>query len=177
MGYMTADAGGAGGDRAAACRCPGTGAGGDTQVGIWELDSNGQWIASVTPGPGLHPEGHNVVAVGDFTGNGTSDVLWQNPSTGDVDEWQIVDGEWAKRVDLGAHPGSGWRIAGVGDFFGNGIDDILWTNTSSGPNGDTQVDIWKLGSILQVKPDIYAASLKVWRNSRARLAHCRHSSA
>jgi VCBS repeat-containing protein len=125
---------------------PGTGPNGDTQVDIWQLGSNGQWIASVTPGLGLHPPGYYVVGVDDFTGNGTSDVLWQNPTNGDVDEWQIANGQWTQSVDLGSHPGSGWTISGIGDFFGNGIDDILWTNPGTGPNGDTQVDIWQLGS-------------------------------
>ena len=36
--------------------------------------SNGKWMASVSPG--THPAGYQVVGVGDFTGNGTSDILW-----------------------------------------------------------------------------------------------------
>ncbi len=117
-----------------------TSANGTVATDIWELGSNGQWEASVSPGS--HPAGYNVVGVGDFTGNGTSDILWQNPTSGDVDEWQIADGQWSKSVDLGSHPGSGWTIAGVGDFFGNGTDDILWTNSTG---GQVQTDIWQLG--------------------------------
>jgi hypothetical protein len=58
---------------------------GQVQTDIWELGSNGQWISSVSPGS--HPAGYQVVGIGDFTGNRTSDILWQNPTTGDVDEW------------------------------------------------------------------------------------------
>ena len=131
---------------------------GQVQTDIWEL-SNGQWAASVSPG--THPAGYEVVGVGDFTGNGTSDILWYNPTTGDVDEWQIANGKWAASVDLGAHPGSGWQIAGVGDFTGNGTDDILWTNSS---NGQVQTDIWELSNghwAASVSPGTHPAGYQV----------------
>jgi hypothetical protein len=110
------------------------------QTDIWELNSNGQWQASVSPGG--HPAGYQVIGVGDFTGDGTTDILWNNSSTGDVDEWQIANGQWAGSVDLGTHPGSGWTISGVGDFFGNGREDVLWTNSAA---SGVQTDIWQLG--------------------------------
>ncbi len=86
---------------------------GQVQTDIWELGSNGQWVASVSPGS--HPAGYQVAGIGDFTGNGTSDILWQNSATGDIDEWQIAGGKWAASVDLGAHPGNTpglwcWRL-------------------------------------------------------------------
>jgi hypothetical protein len=101
--------------------------GGDVQTDIWELDSNGQWVASVQPGP--HPGGFNVVGVGNVSGEGMSDILWQNTSTGDVEEWVIRHGQWFGTVDLGVHPGTGWTVAGIGNFLGafdNGTKDILW---------------------------------------------------
>ena len=44
---------------------------------------NGKWEASAQPGS--HPAGFRVAAVADFTGEGTSDILWQNVSTNAVD--------------------------------------------------------------------------------------------
>jgi hypothetical protein len=87
------------------------------------LGPGGNWIASVSPGP--HPGGFSVVGVGDFNGDGTSDILWQNTSTGVVDEWTIKNGQWAGSTNLGAHPGN-FSISGVGDFLGNGTSDVLW---------------------------------------------------
>ena len=133
---------------------------GQVQTDIWELGSNGQWDNSVSPGS--HPAGYQVAGIGDFTGNGTDDILWQNPTTGDVDEWQLSNGQLAANVDLGSHPGSGWQIAGIGDFTGNGIDDVLWTNSS---NGQVQTDIWELGSngqwVGSISPGSHPASYQV----------------
>jgi uncharacterized membrane protein len=100
---------------------------GTVATDIWELGSNGQWINSVSPGS--HPAGYQVVGIGDFTGNGTSDILWQNTTTGDVDEWLINNGQWAGSIDLGTHPGN-FQIAGIGDFTGSGTSDILWHSSS-----------------------------------------------
>ncbi len=102
-------------------------ANGTVATDIWELNSSGQWMASVNPGN--HPAGYSVVGVADFTGTGTSDILWQNSATGDIDEWQIAGGKWAGSVDLGAHPGN-TPVSGVGDFTGNGTSDILFHTSS-----------------------------------------------
>jgi hypothetical protein len=134
--------------------------GGNVQTDIWELNSSGQWQASVSPG--THPGGYTVAGTGDWTGNGTDGILWYNAATGNVDEWQLSNGQWSASVELGAHPGSGWTIAGVGDFFGNGRDDVLWSNTSG---GGVQTDIWELGSngqwINSVSPGSHPAGYQV----------------
>jgi probable HAF family extracellular repeat protein len=100
---------------------------------------NGNWEGSA--GPGSHPAGFHVAAVADFTSDGTSDILWQNVSTGAVDLWKMSNGGWAGSVDLGAHPGSGWQIAGAGDFNHDGTNDVLWFNP-----GSDQTDIWELAN-------------------------------
>ncbi len=76
-----------------------------------------------------HPAGYQVAGIGDFAGNGTSDILWQNSATGDMDEWQIADGQWNGSVDLGAHPGN-TPVSAVGDFTGSGTSDILFHTSS-----------------------------------------------
>ncbi len=73
-----------------------------------------------------HPLGYQVAGIGDFNGDGHSDVLFYNPSTRNVDEWALVNGRWTNSVNLGTHPGSGWAIAGIGDFNGGGTNDVLW---------------------------------------------------
>ena len=44
---------------------------------------------------------YQVAGVGDYYGNGTSDILWRDPTTGDVGIWQMTNGHdvWH---DLGA---------------------------------------------------------------------------
>jgi hypothetical protein len=104
----------------------------------WIL-SNGKW--EVSAGPGSHPAGSHVAAVADFTGDRTSDILWQNLTTGALDLWKIVFGGWVGGIDLGTHPGLGSQIAGGGDFNQDGTNDVLWFNPSNG-----QTDIWQLSN-------------------------------
>ena len=120
----------------------------------WIL-SDGNWAASAGPGPGpTDPSGnpYQVAGTGDWTGNGTDGILWFDSTTGDVNEWQLANTQWAAGPDLGSHPanstdGASYQIAGTDastDFTGNGRDDVLWTSTNS--NGTIATDIWELNS-------------------------------
>jgi hypothetical protein len=70
----------------------------------------------------------------DFSGEGRSDILWRNVSTGENYLYFMsgtsIGGEGFLRTvaDLD------WKIAGVGDFDGDGKSDILWRNSSTGEN-------------------------------------------
>ena len=88
---------------------------------------------------GTHPAGWTIAGVGDFNHEGTSDIVWYNATTNDVDIWEISNGHWAASADLGSHP-AGWTIAGVGDFNGDGTTDILWQQTATG-----HTETWLLG--------------------------------
>ena len=80
---------------------------------------------------GPHPLGWQPVGIGDFDHDGTSDVAWYNPTTRNIDIWQIVNGHWSASFDVGSHP-AGWAPAGIGDFNHDGTDDIAWYNSDDG---------------------------------------------
>ena len=80
------------------------------------------------------------MSTGDFNRDGSSDVVWYNPTTNDIDVWLIKNAQWTGSVDLGTHP-AGATAVGVGDFDHNGVSDIMWRNTSNG-----HIDSWMLTS-------------------------------
>jgi fibronectin-binding autotransporter adhesin len=69
----------------------------------------------------------------DFNGDGKTDILWENASSGDVVLWNSNGSGGFTYENLGA-VNTSWQIAETGDFNGDG-EDILWRNT----NGDTEL--------------------------------------
>jgi V8-like Glu-specific endopeptidase len=69
--------------------------------------------------------GWNVVGTGDFTGNGTDDVLLQNG--GSVVNWIMHNGQFEIGNAL-TTAAAGWNVVGTGDFTDNGTDDVLLQN-------------------------------------------------
>jgi hypothetical protein len=92
------------------------------------------WAGS--PDLGTRPGPFQVAGIGDFNHDGTDDVLWYDPTTGHVDEWRMLNGQWNGSIDLGTHGGA---PAGIGDFNGDGTDDVLWRNPTTGA-----VDEWRM---------------------------------
>src|SRR6267142_4816756 len=75
-----------------------------------------------------------VAGIGDFNGDGKSDVLWRNSSTGENYIYLMnaiaIAGEGYVRTVAD----QSWQVAGVGDFNGDGKSDILWRNSATGEN-------------------------------------------
>ena len=69
----------------------------------------------------------------DLTGDGTSDILWRNGTTGQYGMFDMSGGTPSWSI-LGGES-TAWQIAGLGDFDGDGSDDILWRNDTSGGIG------------------------------------------
>ena len=75
----------------------------------------------------------------DFNGDGTSDVLLENASTGQIGAWEITNNTptW---VGFSTEA-SGWRVAGNGDFNGDGVSDVLLQNATTGAVG-----VWEIAN-------------------------------
>jgi hypothetical protein len=70
-------------------------------------------------------------AKADFNGDGKSDILWQNNSTGERVIWLMNDTSLLSSVSLGV-VGTSWNIVGSEDFNGDLNSDILWQNSVTG---------------------------------------------
>ena len=69
----------------------------------------------------------------DFTGDGTSDVLWRDTNTGRIGYWEMDEGARAwNQINTVSQD---WAVVGTGDVDGNGEADILWRNDTSGAIG------------------------------------------
>jgi uncharacterized protein DUF11/VCBS repeat protein len=81
----------------------------------------------------------NIVALGDFDGNGTTDAFWRNGATGETLIWWVGGlGFPAPQFQITvADPD--YKVAGTGDFNGDQTADILWWNQTSG-----DVVIWMM---------------------------------
>src|SRR4249919_1841539 len=94
---------------------------------------DGTTTERLTPVPVLFRSALNT---SDFNGDGFSDILWRNISTGANAIWKSANSTLQQAMK--AVTDQAWEIVGTGDFNADGIADILWHNTSTGANA-----IWK----------------------------------
>ena len=86
-------------------------------------------VNSIDLGPA--PLSWQIVGIGDFDGNGSSDILFKDTSN-NVGIWLMEINEQTIKIQsttvLGIVP-AGWNVALTGDFNGVGKASILWTDT------------------------------------------------
>ena len=73
----------------------------------------------------------DAAAATDFSGGGTSDILWRNATTGDDVVFLMNGGTVSSAVNLGVISTT-WMVAGLGDISGTGTAGILWRDTTDG---------------------------------------------
>ena len=107
------------------------------EVSAWMM--NGTTIASsgdlTFGGTAITPDASwSVAGIGDFNGDGDSDVLWQN-SNGSLNEW-LMNGATITASNsitfngAAVTPDASWHLVEIGDFNGDGLSDILWRDDS-----------------------------------------------
>jgi hypothetical protein len=97
----------------------------------WLGTTTGAFTDNYTNAVANVPLGWHVAGVGDFNGDGRSDILWRDNS-GTVSDWLATGngGFTDNFVNAGASVPTNWTVAATGDFNGDGRDDILWRDGS-----------------------------------------------
>ena len=78
--------------------------------------------------------GWNAIASGDFNGDGTDDILWQN-ALGGTSEWLMSPAGGIASFPF-TPPAAGWSVVATGDLNGDGTDDIMWKNDMTGSTAE-----------------------------------------
>ena len=109
---------------------------------VWDYFSASPtgFTTNVPPGVGST---WTAVGTGDITGDSISDVVWFEPSSGQVAIWIMSGSSTIASTTFPANvgAGSGWHIQAIGDMDGDSFDDILWRNTATG-----EVLVWYMKS-------------------------------
>ena len=100
-----------------------------------------------------------VAAVGDFDGDGKSDIFWLNTSNGQAAIWLMDGTNYSQAQNLSQNIYYTWNVVRASDFNGDGKADILFRNTVSGQNA-----IWLMdGFTLTSAETIYTVSDLTWQ--------------
>ena len=69
-----------------------------------------------------------------------TDILWHNPTTGQIQEWMLHGTTRDSFQNVGISvPGPDWNLRGIGDFNFDGHPDFLWHNVTTG-----QIQVWMM---------------------------------
>ena len=75
-------------------------------------------------------------AVGDYNGDGRSDLFWRNAQSGANVLWRSASS--ATQTPLATVADGNWRVVGRGEFNGDANTDVFWRNLATGAN-----DVWR----------------------------------
>jgi hypothetical protein len=90
-----------------------------------------------------------IAGTGDFNGDGQTDILWRNYSTGQNVVWFMNGITYVSSDNLPSITDTLWRMTGTGDFNGDGKVDIIWRHFSTGQNA-----VWYMNGITYTGYDV-----------------------
>jgi len=95
----------------------------------------------------------------DFNADGNSDLLFQNPSTGQLALWYVNKSSQAGGAFIYPAQNPTWKAVGVADFDADGHPDILFQNSSTG-----QLAIWYMNNnYLKGAAFVYPSQDPAWQ--------------
>jgi VCBS repeat protein len=111
--------------------------GAGNSLSMWSM--NGSTVTAsntvMYSGSALTPDASwSVAGVGDFNGDGYTDVVWRQ-SSGALALWDmqgstVTSSSAVTYQGSSLAPDASWSVAGVGDFNGDGAADMLWRQSS-----------------------------------------------
>ena len=119
-------------------------------VAVWQM--NGTQVASAAQVGTINAAaGWAFRDVGDFNGDGKSDLLFLNDATHGVAVWQMNGTQVASAAQVGTiNAAGGWRFADTGDFGGDGKTDLLFLNDTTHGVAIWQMNGTQVASAAQV---------------------------
>lgn len=98
---------------------------------------------------------------GDFNGDGKSDLLWRNYTTGGNRVWFMDGTAYLGQADFLSVSDPTWQLVGAGDLTGDGKADLVWRNCLTGQNS-----VWQMnGTTFVAAIDIQGVSDTNWQLS------------
>jgi subtilisin-like proprotein convertase family protein len=100
-------------------------------VAVWEMDGT-HVIANAQVGTVNAADGWHFADVGDFNGDGKSDLLLLNDSNHGVAVWEMDGTHVIANPQVGTvNAAAGWHYQGLGDFNGDHKSDLLLVNDTN----------------------------------------------
>ncbi len=112
------------------------------ELTAWLVDGT-QILQTAAYGTVSPTTGWSPIASADVSGDGRTDLLWYNVSTGAAAVWLLNGTLVAQTSAYGAlDRNAGWAPVGIRDFNGDGRADLLWRNVITG-----ELRIWMLSGV------------------------------
>ena len=110
---------------------------------LWRQDGSGtvtEWLANAQGGYAANDAATvrvgldwHIFGVGDFNGDGRSDILWEQNGGALINWLGKADGSFTSNAaNFSTVVGTEWRVVGTSDYNGDGRSDILWRKDGSG---------------------------------------------